>query len=236
MDDLKHLSRKGNLDWENLEYYNKVSEIKQAKEKFYQVPIWLLKKWLIEGRTTPEIGEDYGVYRRAVSKYITEHPSLGNGLYSVQEVRDNLRREYFIKLLKNGWNSYMIVEDIFKANGAMIRRFIGRLFPEKTFEEVIKEIIGDDKELVLNLGKIQRKILNSLKVQGSSFLLEIKKILKELTHGNIKESLGKLIKSGLVETTKEYNSDIYRTVNKYSLTEKGKKTLKYNLFRPIPSH
>ena len=101
-------------------------------------------KYLIDTngeRQTPEIGEDYRIYRRAVSKYIAEHPSLGNGLYSVQETRDNLRREHFIRLLKNGWNPYMIVEDVFKANGAMIRRFIGRLFPERTLEEVIKEII-----------------------------------------------------------------------------------------------
>ena len=31
----------------------------------------------------------------------------------------------------------------------------------------------------------------------------------------------------------EYNPVIFRTVNKYSLTEKGKKVLKYNLFRPV---
>ena len=66
-----------------------------------------------------------------------------------------------------------------------------------------------------------------------TLILEIKRVLKELTHGNIKESLKKLIKNGLVETTNEYNPVIFRTVNKYSLTEKGKKVLKYNLFRPI---
>ena len=233
LEDLKQLSEDGKLDWEDLEYYNKVSEIKQAKEVFYQVPIWLLKKWLIEGRMTTEMGSDFGIYRKAVSRYITQHPLLGNNLYSVQEVRDNLRRETFINLLEDGWNPYMIIEDVFKIDNIQIRRFIGRLFSGKTLEEVIQEIIGEDKELVLNLGKIQRKILKILEVQGRSFLLEIKRVLKELTHGDIKESLNKLIKNGLVETTKEYNPVIFRTVNKYSLTEKGKKVLKYNLFRPI---
>jgi len=85
----------------------------------------------------------------------------------------------------------------------------------------------------VSLGKVQRTILKILKVQGRSFLLEIKRVLKELTHGNINEFLNKLIKNGLVETTKEYNPVIFRTVNKYSLTEKGKKISKYNLFRPV---
>lgn len=151
----------------------------------------------------------------------------------MQEVRDNLRREIFINLLEDGWNPYMVIEDVFKVDNIQIRRFIGRLFSGKTLEEVIQEIIGEDKQLILNLGKVQRKILKILKVQGRSFLLEIKRILKELTHGNIKESLNKLIKNGLVETTNEYNPVIFRTVNKYSLTEKGKKVLKYNLFRPV---
>jgi len=234
--DLKEMVKNEILNWDNLQYFSKHKQYTESIEKIENVPIWIWLKWLVEGKTTIEIAKEFGLFRKTVSKFIKEHPQLGNNSLSIQELRYKLRRYLMKNLLKKGWNPYDVVEKVFKMNNTKTRRLFKQIFPNKSFEEIIQEYSGGKKQFSRifhkQLGENQKRILRLLILKGDLFLNDINNNVRDLSEDMIWSAVKGLIKRDLIGENKVFNQKANRITKKYYITKEGINVLEDHWTKP----
>ncbi len=233
---LKRMLKEGKTNWENFEYFNQYEIFKKQIKELNQVPLWLIKKWLIEGRTAIEIADEFRIYRTTVSNFIFKHPELGKNVLSKRDVKNKLRKEMFIKLLGRSWNPYKIMETVFKMKQVKLRQFIKRLFPTRELEDVLKEYSGTEKRFYRKfhkmLGVNQKAVLELLEKKDSLFLKDINKGLNNLTEDMVWAAVRGLVEKEFIKYKLELNWKANRKTKKYYITDAGREILKDHWIKP----